>query len=142
MSKIWIVTSNTSFSKKQKIYKSESSLLKAIKNYGDQEIFEYDLVSSLKATDYLKSKSRDSQLKSVLGELDDKEESIIKMIAFYKEHAPNGKEYKTWRSSTTTRTQKQDMLVMMEKYQFDKKAFAQMLVSNKRYFMTVMNDVN
>ena len=99
MNKIWIVINNASYRKKQKIYTTESSLLKAINPSLDQEIFEYDLVSSTTSEDYLKGRNRDTQLRSVLGELDTKEESAIKLIAYYNDVAPDGKTYRlNWRT--------------------------------------------
>lgn len=141
MNKIWIVINNASYRKKQKIYTTESSLLKAINSNLNQEIFEYQLVSSTNSVDYLKGRNRDTQLRSVLGELDVKEESAIKLIAYYSEVAPDGKVYrKNWRTNETI-TFKQRMITEMEKFQTDKKAFSALLVKNRSHFMTVCSDV-
>lgn len=140
MNKIWIVVNNASYRKKQKIYTTESSLLKAINPRLNQEIFEYDLVSSITSKDYIKGRNRDTQLKSVLGELGVKEESAIKLIAYYTEVAPDGREYRNWRTNKIT-THKSIMITEMEKFQTDKKQFASLLVKNKRYFMTICSDV-
>ena len=141
MNKIWIVINNASYRKKQKIYTNESSLLKAINPNLNQEIFEYNLVSSSTGEDYLKGRNRDTQLRSVLGELDVKEESAIKLISYYSDVAPDGRVYrKNWRTNETI-TFKQKMIIEMEKFQTDKKAFASLIVKNKRYFMTICSDV-
>jgi len=141
MNKIWIVINNASYRKKQKIYTTESSLLKAINPSLDQEVFEYDLVSSTSSSDFLKGKNRDTQLRSVLGELDTKEESAIKLIAYYNDVAPDGKTYRlNWRTDEKI-TFKQRMIIEMEKLQSDKKAFSTFLVKNKNHFMTVCSDV-
>ena len=106
MKKIWLVINNGSYRKKQKIYKSETALLKALNSNSDQEIFEFDLVSSVKAKDYINAKNRDTQLRAVLGELDAKEESAIQLIKYYEKVAPDGRLYKKWRTDEVVDTQK------------------------------------
>ncbi len=140
--KVWLVISGTSYNKKQKVYKTESSLLKAINtNSKSQEIIELSVLSRTNSVDFLKERSRDTQLRSVLGELNSNEESAIKLVTFYKQNAPDGTVYKgTWRNEKET-TQKERMLVSMEKFQSDKKAFSNLLISNKKYLLTTLTSV-
>lgn len=140
-SKIWLVISESSYLRKQKIYRTESALLKAINPNSSQEIIELDVVSITNPTDFLKERNRDSQLRSVLGELDTKEEAALKLIAHYKEFAPDGGSRTiSWRTKET-KTEKEIMIDQLEKYQTDKKSFANILIQNKKHFITSITSV-
>lgn len=141
MDKIWIIQSGSRYQKKFTIYREESKLLKAISKDKDATILEYDLVSQVTAKDYLMSKERDSQLRSVLGELSDKEQVCIDFVNLYEQIAPVGKEFKkriSWHESVETST-KEQMLLKLRKFQTEPKELAKILVNDKRYFI---NDVS
>ena len=67
MDKIWIIQSGSRYQKKFTIYKEEAKLLKAISKDRSATILEYDLVSKVTAEDFLTSRERDIQLRSVFG---------------------------------------------------------------------------
>jgi len=69
MDKIWIVYNKGSYKKKYKIYKTEADMVKNVSNTSTSTILEYELKSSNIASDYFKSKERDTQLRTILGEL-------------------------------------------------------------------------
>ena len=102
----------------------------------NQEILEYTLNSQCKASDYYKTKERDSQLKSILGELDKSEQNIINLINLYEQIAPEGRK-NTW----SNKTEKDNWLGRMKKYQGDKKAFATLLINDKKYFFTISDSI-
>ncbi len=143
MNKIWIVINNGSYrNQKHKVYKSETQLLKAISADKNQEILEYNLTSKITTESFFKERDRDTQLRSILGELDVKEESAMDLISFYEKNAPNGKVIKNGYGNYATETNtKEIMIKLLRKYQHDKKAFAGVLVKQKRYFTTVLTDV-
>lgn len=141
MDKIWIIKSGSRYQKKFTIYKEESKLLKAISKDRTATILEYDLVSKVTSEDYLVSKERDSQLKSVLGELSDKEQAVIDFVNLYENIAPTGKKFKkriSWHESVETST-KEQMLLKLRKFQTEPKELAKIIVNNKKYFI---NDVS
>lgn len=69
MDKIWIIKNNSKYKKKFNVYKKESDLLKVISSDSNAVILEYELKSSVNASDYITSKDRDTQIRSLLGEL-------------------------------------------------------------------------
>jgi len=139
MSTIWILENKGRYDRKIKIYRNESQLLKAISTESDQEIFEYELKSSTKSSDYFKTKDRDIQLRSVLGELDKNEEVINNFIGYYEQVAPDNRQPKRiWRNGQYMNVDyslKDEMLRKMKKYQSDKKSFCKLLIDNKKHFI-------
>lgn len=144
MSKIWIINSGNRYRKKTKIYKTQKELLKAISPDSTQEIFEYDLVSSRKASDFFKEKDRDLQLRTVLGELDDFEVCSQEFVSYYIDNAPDGKKIKLYKGYNTydLTTEKEQNLKLLRKYQSDKSALSAYLVNNKKYFITCLTTVD
>lgn len=141
MSKIWIL--DTKYGKKKKVFNSESQLLKNISTNSDQVILEYELVSSVKSSDFFKTKERDIQLRSVLGELDKKEESIGELISLYEEVAPDlvEKGRRVYVNGSIVQIPfKQTMIGQMKKYQSDKKSFCDLLIKNKIHFISQVSD--
>lgn len=140
MSTIWILN-DKSQRQNVKIFRNESQLLKNISKDSDQEILEYELKSSIKSKDYFKTKDRDIQLRSCLGELSKSEESIINLISMYESIAPENKfTKKSWNGTVIGEfSQKQEMIETMKKYQSDKKSFSQFIINNKKHFI---NDVS
>ena len=147
MDKIWIIKSSSRYTKKFTIYKKESDLLKAISQDSNLDILEYELKSSVKASDYIKSKDRDIQLRSVLGELSDDETSIEKFISLYEQLAPEGKEYEKryWDNGQLTRfntTTKAEFLKRLKKFSTEKKEIVNIIKKDKKYlFSKVSNEV-
>lgn len=142
MNKIWIIQSGSRYQKKFTIYKKESQLLKAISKNINSTILEYDLVSKVTSEDFLTSRERDTQLRSVLGELGKKEQSTIDLINLYEEIAPIGREFKrrvSWHASVDTST-KEQMLNKLRQFQTDPKEIAKILVNNKKYFIREVSD--
>jgi len=137
---IWMLKDNKQ-KQNVKIFRTESQLLKSISKDSDQEILQYELKSSIKSRDYFKTKDRDIQLRSCLGELNKSEESIINFISMYESIAPENKyTKKSWNGSVLGEfSQKQNMIEEMKKYQSDKKSFSQFIINNKKYFI---NDVS
>lgn len=147
MDKIWIIKSSSRYTKKFTIYKKESDLLKDISQDSNLDILEYELKSSVKASDYIKSKDRDIQLRSVLGELSNDETDIEKFISLYEQLAPEGKEYEKryWDSSNLVRfntTTKAEFLKRLKKFSTDKKEIVNIIKKDKKYlFSKVSNEV-
>jgi len=147
MDKIWIIKSPSRYTKKFTIYKKESDLLKAISVDSSLEILEYELKSSVRATDYIKSKDRDIQLRSVLGELTDDEVNIERFITLYEQLAPQGKEYerKIWEGSVNKNIKtstKLEYLKKLKKFSGDKKQIIKLITDDKKYFFSkVSNEV-
>lgn len=134
MDKIWIVVTsyrlplnNRSYNKKYKIYKTEAELVKNISNTSSSTILEYELKSSTTASDYFKSKERNTQLRSILGELSDHELNAQNLIKIYEEL---GKEYN-----------KIIIMNQLKKISDDKKSFSSYLVKNKGYFFQVSDSL-
>lgn len=142
MDKIWIIQSGSKYQKKFRIYQKESQLLKAISKDKNAVILEYDLVSKVTAEDFLTSRERDTRLRSVLGELDKKEQAVLDFINLYEKIAPVGKEFKkriSWHESIETST-KEQMLNRLKKFQTEPKEVAKILVNEKRYFIGEISD--
>ena len=123
MEKIWILNSKRA-KKYTIVYKSENALLKAINPDSDQEVLEYELKSTFKACDLFKEKDRDTQLRTILGELSTFEESMSEFIKFYNEFA-------IWKTSS----EKKQMIKSLKKHQSDKKEISKIIVNNKRHFI-------
>ena len=141
MDKIWIIKSNSRYTKKFTVYKKESDLLKAISADSNLEILEYELKSSVIASDYIKSKDRDIQLRSVLGELSDDEINIERFITIFEQLAPVGREYEkkyregnNWISLKTSK--KDEFLKNIKKFSTDKKQIARIIKDNKKYLIS------
>lgn len=139
MEKVWILKSKYSF----KLCKNEADLLRRITKNSTQEILEFELKSSTSASDYLLSKERDIQLKSVLGELSDYEQNVNNLIVLYEELAPDGKEFTQWNSTRSNRekvTEKSSWISRLKKWQDNKTQFKNLLVDNKSYFLNLSSD--
>ena len=132
MEKIWIVKQGRHL----RLCKTEREMLRRTSIDGNQEILEFTLTSQCKASDYFKTRERDSQLKSILGELDKSEQNIIDFIALYEQIAPDGRK-NTW----SNKTEKDTWLGKLKKYQGDKKGFAALLINDKKYFFTISDSV-
>jgi hypothetical protein len=147
MDKIWIIKSSSRYTKKFTIYKKESDLLKAISQDSNLDILEYELKSSVKSSDYIKSKDRDIQLRSVLGELSGDEVNIERFITLYEQLAPEGKEYEKiyWDNGQLTRfntTVKAEFLKRLKKFSTEKKEIVNIIKKDKKYlFNKVSNEV-
>lgn len=69
--KVWVVQNKQRYAnRKFRIYHTEAELLRAIRGTDSLVVFEYDLVSSQTASDFLKARERDTQVRTVLGELE------------------------------------------------------------------------
>jgi hypothetical protein len=147
MDKIWIIKSPSRYTKKFTICKKESDLLKAISQDSNLDILEYELKSSVKSSDYIKSKDRDIQLRSVLGELSEDEVNIERFITLYEQLAPEGKEYEKryWDNGQLTRfntTAKAEFLKRLKKFSTEKKEIVNIIKKDKKYlFNKVSNEV-
>lgn len=142
MDKIWIIQSSSRYQKKFSIYREESKLLKAISKDRTTTILEYDLVSKVTSEDFLMARERDSQLRSVLGELSNKEQSTIEFVNLYERIAPVGKKFKkriSWHESVDTST-KEQMLIKLRKFQTEPKELARILINEKSYFIEQVSD--
>ena len=140
MEKVWILKSKYSF----KLCKNEADLLRRISKKSKVEVLEFSLSSSTKACDYLLSKERDLQLKSVLGELSDFEKNAANLILLYEELAEDGKELYNWDSTFTQReklTEKQSWISRLKKWQDNRQQFKNLLIGNKKYFMNISKDL-
>lgn len=140
MDRIWIIKTNNRYQKKYTIYREESKLLKAISKDTDCSILEYKLQSETKSSDYLLSKDRESQLKSVLGELTEKEQACIDFINLYEKEAPVGKEFKkyvSWNNYIDTST-KNETLSKLRKLQSEPKEVARILSKEKEHFINIL----
>ena len=140
MEKIWILKSKYSF----KLCKNEADLLRRINKNSTQEVLEFELKTNIRAGDYLLSKERDLQLKSVLGELSEFEQSASQLIALYEELAPDGKEYLQWNSTRTNKerlTEKGSWLSRLKKWQDNKVQFKKLITDEKDYFLGVSYDL-
>jgi len=140
MNKIWILKSKYSW----KLCKTEEDLLRRITKSSSLEVLEFELKSSSKANDYLLSKERDIQLKSVLGELTQFEIDAQNLISLYEELAPDGKEVWYWNSSFTEKlksTEKLSWVGRLRKWQDNKSQFKKILVDHKHYFLELSSDL-
>lgn len=141
MDKIWIIKSNSKYTKKFNVYKKESDLLKAISSDSNAVILEYELKSSVNASDYITSKDRDAQIRSLLGELTEDEIAIEKFITLYEQIAPEGKEYEKrfWENYTHRTIQtskKKEFLKKLKKFSQDKKEIVKILIEEKNYLFS------
>lgn len=128
MERIWILYDKNRYAKKKyKIYKSESELLRNISTQSNLTIYEYDLKSVQDPEEFLKSRERDTQLRSVLGELSPIEEAATNLIQKLTELAEENR-YKKLHLNN------------LNKFISDKGAISRYLTKNKSYFMRVSDD--
>lgn len=135
MDKIWIVYNKGSYKKKYRIYKTESEMSKNISDSSSLTILEYELKSSTVASDYFKSKERDTQLRTILGELSEHEVNGQNLINLYEQLA------KDETSVSRTRYYKKTQINHLKKLLIDKKSFSSYLVKNKSYFFQVSDSL-
>lgn len=135
MDKIWIIKQGNRY----RLCRNEREMIRRSSSTStSQEILEYELTSSSKTSEYFKTKDRDSQLKSILGELDKSEQAIIDLITLYEKLAEDGSK---WKMSNVLYTQKEVWLDRLRKYQGDKKGVASILINNKEYFLNISHSV-
>ena len=134
MNKIWIVYNKGSYKKKYKIYKTEAEVSKNVADTSSSTILEYELKSSTVASDYFKSKERDTQLRSILGELSDHEVNAQNLINMYEELGKDSIYYFLMYNKIIVTNQ-------LKKLSADKKSFASYLVKNKGYFFQVSDSL-
>lgn len=140
MDKIWILKSKYSW----KLVKTEADLLRRINKNSTLEVLEFELKTNSRAGDYLLSKERDLQLKSVLGELSDFEQSASHLIALYEELAPDGMVSMHYNRDTQSRietTEKSSWLSRLKKFQDNKVQFKKLITDEKDYFLGVSYDL-
>jgi hypothetical protein len=130
MDKIWIVYNKGSYKKKYKIYKTEADLVKNVSNTSTSTILEYELKSSTTASDFFLSKERDTQLRTILGELSDHEVNGQNLIDLY-DQLGKGDRYNS----------KNGIIYQLKKLLVDKKSFASYLVRNKKTFFQVSDSL-
>lgn len=131
MSKIWIVQNNSRYNKKHRIFKSEADMIKHLPNSTGYTVTEYELKSSQSGADYLKSRERDTQLRSVLGELSEYETNVLHLVELFtqlKKDVPNDR-------------RKLVTIEHLKKIADNKKSVSNYLVQNKKYFLTVSDSV-
>ena len=131
--KIWIVHRADRYSKKYKIFHSELELIKGISDSDRITILEYDLKSTQSASHFLKSRERDTQLRTVLGELGQHETNALALVELYNSLVADNPQdrYRT----------KQRTLEDLKKITHDKKSFSAYLVRNKKQFFKVSDSV-
>lgn len=140
MEKIWILKSKYSW----KLVKTEADLLRRIHKNSSFEVLEFELKASTRANDYLLSKERHLQLKSVLGELSEFEQLAAELIALYEELAPDGRISMYYNRDTHKRietTEKSSWLSRMKKFQDNKVQFKKLITDEKDYFLGVSYDL-
>jgi hypothetical protein len=135
MDKIWIVYSKGSYKKKYKIYKTEADLVKNVSNTSSSTILEYELKSSTTAPDFFKSRERDTQLRTILGELADHEVTGQNLINMFEKLS------KDEIIISRTRYNKKVIINQLKKLLVDKKSFASYLVRNKKDFFKVSDSL-
>ncbi len=137
--KIWIIKTGRSLH----LCRNEADMLRRTNSTSTrQEILEYNLISSQKVTDFYKARDRDNQLKTILGELDKSEVSIVNLINLYDKYAPEGKTYKNhYLSTEETTTDKSLKLAKLRKYQNSKIEISRILIKEKKHFMTLSTEV-
>lgn len=132
--KVWVVQNKQRYAnRKFRIYHTEAELLRGIRGTDSLVVFEYDLVSSQTASDFLKARERDAQVRTVLGELEPHEENAMVLIDLFDKlvpHNPND------RYNTKNRT-----IEELKKIQSNKKSLAAYLVKNKNFFLKVSDSV-
>jgi len=131
MDKIFLLYNKSSYKKKWRIYKSEAELIKNISPSTSGEIFEYQLTSKTAASEYFKSKERDTQLRNILGELSESEASSMELIQLFE----------TLAVDNPTDRYRRTHLNNLKKFVGDKKSFANYLVNNKKYFFKVSSSL-
>lgn len=129
MDKIWIVYNKSSYKQKYRIFKSESEMIKNISSNSTSTILEYELKSSVAASDYIKTKERDTQLRVILGELSDHEVNSHKLIELYDSLVPE--------NPNDRYNRKKQQINNLKKISHDKKSFANYLINNKKDFFKV-----
>lgn len=134
MDKIWIVYNKGSYKKKYKIYKTEADMSKNVSDTSTSTILEYELKSSTVASDYFKSKERDTQLRTILGELSDHEVNAQNLIDMLEKSTDEI-------VVSRTRYNKKGIINQLKKLLIDKKSFASYLVRNKEYFFKVSDSL-
>lgn len=141
MDKIWIVYNKGSYKKKYKIYKTEAEVSKNVADTSASIILEYELKSSTVASDYFKSKERDTQLRTILGELSEHEVNGQNLIDMYEQLGKNDG-YNSVFFSTADKDRKTFLTIyQLKKLLVDKKSFASYLVRNKKYFFQVSDSL-
>ena len=140
MDKIWIVYSKGSYKKKYKIYKTEADLVKNVSNTSSSTILEYELKSSTTAPDFFKSRERDTQLRTILGELADHEVTGQNLINMFEKLSTLSIQEDEIIISRT-RYNKKVIINQLKKLLVDKKSFASYLVRNKDYFFQVSDSL-
>jgi hypothetical protein len=95
---MWTDSNNKIFFLKRKwgggkFFRNQKSLLKAINENTNTEVYVFELKEKLMASDFfkgtIKTRDRDIQLKSLLGETDKYEEAILNFKRMLEEIAPN-----------------------------------------------------
>jgi hypothetical protein len=134
MEKIWVVYKKVRYGNRApQIFKSEADMLRKIHNTQNWTIYEYDLRSTQTAADFLKAKERDTQVRSVLGELEVWEENALKLVEMYDSLVPvNPADRHSTREST---------IAEMKRLVGDKKAFCNYLINKKKHFFKVSHSV-
>ncbi len=125
--------------------KSKRDLLRRISNSSGYEVYEYDLVSKSKASDFLKQSERDQQLRSVLGESSPFESSALELISHYERIAPDGNMVKRWSIATSSFElikEKEVKLQLLKKFSTDKEEFKKILIDWKSYLFCISQDVD
>lgn len=134
--KVWVVQNKQRYAKRKfRIYHTEVELLRAIRGTDSMMVFEYDLVSSQTASDFLKARERDTQVRTVLGELEPHEENAMVLIELFDKLVPNNPND---RYNTKNRLWP---LEELKKIQSNKKSLAAYLVKNKNFFLKVSDSV-
>lgn len=133
MDKIFLLYNKSSYKKKWRIYKSEAELIKNINPSTAGEIFEYQLASKTAASEYFKSKERDTQLRNILGELSESETSSMELIQLFETLAVD--------NPTDRHNRKTTHLNNLRKFVGDKKSFVNYLIDNKKYFFKVSSSL-
>jgi len=127
--KIWIVERKGRYTKKKRTFKSETEMIKSLTDSDQYIITEYELKSTQNASDYIKSKERDTQLRTVLGELSDHETNGLRLIELYESLAPV--------DPNDRYNKKASRITNLKKLISDKKSLAAYLIREKKHFLTV-----
>lgn len=133
--KIWLIKSG------KRLHLNEADMLRRTNaRSARQEILEYELKSSQKSSDYYKTKDRDNQLKTVLGELDKSEISILNLINLYDKYTPDGKKH-SHHLTNEVLTEKSVKIENLRKYQNSKSEISRILINEKSHFLSISNSV-
>lgn len=137
MDKIWIVYNNRFHKRKYMVYKTEAEMAKNVSSEDtNSTILEYELKSSISPSDYFTSRERDTQLRTILGELSEHEVNAQHLIDMYEKLAKD--EY----TISRTRYSKKRVLNQLKKIISDKKSFSYYLVKNKNHFFQLSESVD